>query len=249
MVTAETQELLQSLPGTLLSDEDFFPTEPRSIEDTGLSATLIESLICKFLSSVGSSSGRGVAEHLCLPFGVLEDLFQTLRTRQIVVHTGTAPLNDYYYSLTEQGSDRAQTYRDACAYVGPAPVPLMDYVLSVDAQTIRAEAPKRDQLLRAFADISVDPVLFDSLGPAVNSGAGLFLYGPPGNGKSTLAKRITMCFGQRIWIPQTLVDDGQIIKLYDAAYHEISRVAKARRGRDLRPHQTGRADFPHPAYP
>jgi predicted ATPase with chaperone activity len=63
-------------------------------------------------------------------------------------------------------------------------------------------------------------VLFDSLGPAVNSGAGLFLYGAPGNGKSTLARRITVCFGQQIWLPQTLIEDGQIIKLYDPVYHD-----------------------------
>jgi predicted ATPase with chaperone activity len=62
--------------------------------------------------------------------------------------------------------------------------------------------------------------LFETLGPAINSGAGLFLYGNPGNGKSTLARRITMCFGQHIWVPQALIEDGQIIKLYDTAYHE-----------------------------
>ena len=110
----------------------------------------------------------------------------------------------------------------ACAYVGPAPVPLISYVLSVEAQTIRAETPRRQQLEAAFSDISVEPQLFGSLGPAVNSGAGLFLYGPPGNGKSTLAKRITKCFGQAIWIPQVIVEDNQLIKLYDAAYHQAA---------------------------
>ncbi len=94
-------------------------------------------------------------------------------------------------------------------------------MLSVEAQTIRAEAPKRSQLSEAFSDICVDQHLFETLGPAINSGAGLFLYGSPGNGKSTLAKRITMCFGQHVWVPQALIEDGQIIKLYDSAYHEI----------------------------
>ena len=108
----------------------------------------------------------------------------------------------------------------ACGYIGPAPVPIKDYVVSVEAQTIRAEAPRREHLEKAFADISVDPGLFESLGPAVNSGAGMFLYGAPGNGKSTIARRITICFGQHIWIPQSLIEDGQIIKLYDSAYHD-----------------------------
>ena len=99
------------------------------------------------------------------------------------------------------------------------PVPLVDYILSTKAQTIRAESPKRRQLKQAFRDITIDEGLFESLGPAINSGAGLFLFGEPGNGKSTLARKITACFGQYIWIPQALYEDGNIIKLFDAAYH------------------------------
>ena len=96
----------------------------------------------------------------------------------------------------------------------------MNYVLSAEAQTIRAESPKAPQLRKAFDDISVDEALFESLGPAINSGAGLFLYGEPGNGKSTLAQRITQCFGHEIWIPHAIYEDGQIIKMFDAAYHQ-----------------------------
>ena len=220
MSTTETKERPSALLASLLSDETFRPSEPRTLEETGLSVSLVESLICKYLLQVGSSSGREVATQICLPFGILEGVLQALRTRQIISHTGAAMLNDYRYTLTEQGRTQAQAFQKACAYVGPAPVPLVDYVNSVDAQTIRAEAPKRNQLTKAFRDISVDTSLFESLGPAINSGAGLFLYGYPGNGKSTLARRITMCFGQEIWIPQTLVEDGQLIKLYDAAYHQ-----------------------------
>jgi len=100
-------------------------------------------------------------------------------------------------------------------------------VLSVDAQTIRAEAPQREQLETAFADISIDSALFEDLGPAINSGAGLFLYGAPGNGKSTIARRITMCFGKHMWVPFTVTEDGQIIKVYDAAYHHAVQEDKA----------------------
>jgi len=218
-MSTTTTEPHEGLLAALMAEEGFRPEAPRSIEETGLSTSFIESMIVKHLTIVGTSSGRGIAKHVCLPFGILEALFQTLRTRQILMHTGAAPLNDYNYSLTEQGRQRAQAATAACAYVGAAPVPLIDYVLSVDAQTIRAEAPKRQQLAKAFADISINPNLFEDLGPAVNSGAGLFLYGAPGNGKSTLARRITSCFGQHIWIPQTLIEDGQLIKLFDAAYH------------------------------
>lgn len=220
MTATTVQDTRESLLATLLSDETFRPAEPHSLQEAGIPASLVESLICKYLTVAGVSSGRQIANQLCLPFGILESVFHDLRTRQVIVHTGSAALGDYSYSLTEQGRVRAQTYLEACAYVGPAPVTLPDYVLSAQAQTIRAEAAKRPQLTKAFSDISIKPELFESLGPAVNSGAGLFLYGSPGNGKSTLARRITMCFGQHIWIPRTLIEDGQLIKFFDSAYHE-----------------------------
>lgn len=219
--TEATSAPAGSILASLLSDQRFWPTVPRSLEDTGLAGSLVESLIVKHLAVVGTATGSSIAEHLCLPFAVLEDLYRTLRARQVLCHTGSAPLNDYCYALTEQGRERAQAYTEACAYVGPAPVPLLDYVLSVEAQTIRAEAPKRSQLEQAFADISIRADLFASLGPAINSGAGLFLYGAPGNGKSTIARRITICFGQHVLIPRTVVDDNQLIKLFDPAYHEV----------------------------
>ena len=107
----------------------------------------------------------------------------------------------------------------ACAYVGPAPVPLMDYVLSAEAQTIRFESPKRSDLQNAFKDISINETLFESLGPAINSGAGLFLTANRGMGKSTLAQRITQCFGHEIWVPHAIFEDGPNHQFFDAAYH------------------------------
>lgn len=145
----------------------------------------------------------------------------------MLVHQGQAALNDYCYALTEQGAGRARSAMQACAYVGPVPVPLEEYNVSVDAQTIRAEPARREQLIAAFRGISIEPELLDLLGPAVNSGAGLVLYGAPGNGKTTLAKRIPHCFGQHIWPPQTIFVDGQFIKLYDAARHEAVEESEA----------------------
>jgi predicted ATPase with chaperone activity len=210
-----------SLLAKLLADDStFHPAEPRTIEETGLTASSIDALILKYLMLIGSGTGRKISETICLPFGLLEPLFQSMRQRQLIVYSGNTSLNDYMYTLTDQGRARAKSYMDACAYVGPAPVPLPDYINSVDAQTIRAEAPKRKQLEKAFADITVEADMFETLGPAVNSGAGLFLYGAPGNGKTTLAKRITACYGSEIWIPHALFEDGQYIKLFDAAFHE-----------------------------
>ena len=219
MSVGNAAALHEQLLATILSEESFRPIEPRSIEDTGLPSSLVESLVFKYLSIIGQSSGRGIADKICLPFGVLEKTLHALRSRQLIVHSGSAPLNDYYYNLTELGRDRAQAALNASGYVGPAPVPLKDYVLSAEAQTIRAEAPRREQLVEAFADISVDQALFETLGPAINSGAGLFLYGAPGNGKSTLATRVTICFGQHVWVPHAITEDGLIIKVFDAAFH------------------------------
>lgn len=219
-LTAHHDDLLAAI----LSEEAYRPAEPTTIQETGVPASLIESLVIKRLLVVGTLTGRKLAEDVCLPFRILEDVFQSLRTRQLIVHRGSAPFNDYSYALTEHGHVQAQQAMQQCAYVGPAPVPLLDYVLAAEAQTIRAESPKKYELKQAFADISVDEQLFEMLGPAINSGAGLFLYGEPGNGKSTLAKRVTMCFGQKIWIPHALYDDGQIIKLFDGALHEPDRA-------------------------
>jgi predicted ATPase with chaperone activity len=213
---ADASDLIASL----LGKTGYEPDEPRTLEQAGLSELLVDALICKQVKALGTASGRSLAEHICLPFGIVEERFQVLRSRQILTHRGGAPLNDYIYTLTEQGREHAQRLHEHCAYVGAAPVPLSDYVNAVDAQTITAEAPQREQLENAFHDISVNSSMFTRLGPAVNSGAGLFLYGAPGNGKTTLAERITLCFGQEVWVPRALITDDEIIKLYDPAYHK-----------------------------
>ena len=211
--------LVSGLLDEFLSDEVFRPKEPQSLSDTGISVTVVEGLICKYLLQVGTRSGRALADAICLPFGVVEPIIQSLRTRQLLVHVGSAQLNDYIYSLTDQGRTRAQQEMRSSAYTGPVPVLLEDYITSVDAQSIRVESPRREELVAAFEGLCVDDAMIEALGPAVNSGAGLFLYGPPGNGKTTLARRLTGCFGQHVWVPHTIFVDGQFIKFYDATYH------------------------------
>jgi predicted ATPase with chaperone activity len=213
----------------LLAGEVFQPTQPRTLDEAGLSESLVESLLCKRLLSVGRESGRGLAEHVCLSYGLIEDLLQRLRSRQLIAHRGAAALNDYSYALTDQGREVAQHMLETCAYMGAAPVPLTDYINAVEAQTILAETPKRQQLEEAFQDISVPRELFARLGPAISSGTGLFLYGAPGNGKTTLAERITRCFGQEIWVPRVILVDGELIKFYDPAYHVVAASGPQRR--------------------
>ena len=219
-VSPETLDISDSLLASLLSDENFCPTEPAPIEETGWARNSSSSRSASIWPCSARTRAVPSPTTSACRFNVVEPLLGTLRTNQIVVHAGSAPFNDYYYSLTAQGRTRAMSFLEACGYVGPAPVPLVDYVISVEAQSITAEAPGPEKLAEAVRGISVDPGLFESLGPAINSGAGMFLYGAPGNGKSTLAKRITLCFGQEIWIPHALYEDGQIIKFYDSAYHK-----------------------------
>ncbi len=205
----ETQTVDPSLLGSLLTDDTFWPTEPRDLQETGLTESFIDSLLLKTISVGGTVSGRNCAERCGLPFRVIEPMLDVLRTRKLITHVKPAPFNDYYYSLTEEGVRRAHGFMQQCAYVGPAPVPLSDYVLSVEAQAAGLEPIDRDQLARALSKISHDEELLDQLGPAINSNTGLFLFGPPGNGKTTIARNLTRCLGQEIWIPNAILGRWQ----------------------------------------
>ena len=222
MASVDSSPIANSLLGDLLGEEAFCPREPETFAETGVTPVFVEELVLKLLLQVASLSGRDISRRVCLPFGLVEPLLNDLRSRQHLVHEGQAPLNDYRYALTDQGRSRAITAMKTCGYTGATPVPLDEYVLSVEAQTIRHDAVNREQMMDAFSDISIPESLFDLVGPAINSGAGLFLYGAPGNGKSTLAKRITRCFGRHIWLPRAIIEDGQIIKLFDGAIHEFA---------------------------
>jgi predicted ATPase with chaperone activity len=222
--TASLQVQAGNLPG-ILHEDHFWPAEPTSLEDAGLSASLVESLLCQVLQAVGTQSGRKLSEAIGLPFAVIEQQLGNLRARQIVAHARSAPFNDYYYALTDNGQKRALQHQQSFRYSGPAPVPLADYLLSVEAQANQYVPIERQQLLESLQHISFEPAWLDFLGPAVNSNGGIFLYGPPGNGKSTLAKCLTVLRGESVWIPHAIIDDGMIIKLFDAAYHRPKSAA------------------------
>ncbi len=196
---------------------------PRPVADftaAGLNPAQVESLVLKLLLVVGQTTGREVAEYLSLPFGAFPDFLRQLKGRQILAYVNAATAGDYVCQLTDYGRSRAVAYFEECQYVGPAPVPFADYKEAVAAQTIANEHPKDSDLRRAFADLLLSDEMFRTLGPAINSGRGLFLYGYPGNGKSSIAERITRCFGSTVWIPRVIDVEGQIIKLFDPANHE-----------------------------
>jgi DNA-binding PadR family transcriptional regulator len=202
------------------SADEFVPIDPPTIRDAGLTDSEVEALILKYLLSRGDCTGREVSDQIKLPFILLEPLLRQLKYDQLLVYRGSAPMNDYVYQLTDVGRERARRFMDHCTYFGSAPVSLMDYIIGVKAQSLEKQHPSADDLKRAFEDILVSDRMLRRLGPAINSGRGLFLYGSAGNGKTTIAERITRAFGQYIWMPRAIGIDGEIVRLFDPVSHE-----------------------------
>ena len=171
-------------------DAPFFPFEPETIAQTGLPETLVEALVCKYLFSVGEAMGRKIERDLALPSKPVQDVLVSLKKDQQIFYKDQA-MGDFKYALSDGGRARARRFLEESMYVGPAPVPLEDYIYSVSAQSITIEHPDEAAVHKAFSDIVLAEEILDRLGPAINSGRGLFLYGYPGNGKTTIAERIT----------------------------------------------------------
>ena len=202
------------------SDDSFLPPEPKSFEEAGLTATQIEELIMKCLLARGDAEGRQVAEQIKIPFALVDQLLRQLKQEQMVIYRDQAQVNDYRYQLTDHGRERARRYANDCSYYGAAPVSLRAYVESVKAQSLTQLNPTQTDLQRAFADLLINQKMFEKLGPAINSGRGMFLFGYSGNGKTSIAERITKCFGDHIWMPRAIGVDGEIIRVFDPNHHE-----------------------------
>lgn len=214
--------------GTLTGnrEEPFVPTAPGSLEEVGLTDSMVEQLIAKFLLSAGEATGRMIAEQVRLPFLLVEPVLNRLKYEQQTAYRGSNSVNDYIHVLTDLGRSRAKQYNTLSTYFGAAPVMLEHYVDSVKAQSVETQNPKREQLLHAFRDLLIDRRMLSKLGPAVNSGRGMFLYGYPGNGKTSIAERITAAFGTHIWIPRALMIDGEILRVFDPLMHTQASDSK-----------------------
>ncbi len=211
---------LASSAGAPTPPAPFVPKMPANFDEAGLDTGIVESLILKYLAGTGSASGGRIADELCLPPKALIEVLTELKQQQIVVYVGSAQMGDFTYTLTDSGRDRARRFMLESMYVGPAPVPINQYLAAVSAQTITGMHPVEEDLKHAFSDLLISQEMFETLGPAINSGRGMFLYGFAGNGKTSIAERITKCFGDEIYIPKCLIADGFIIKLFDEASHE-----------------------------
>ncbi len=201
-------------------DEPWRPKEPRDLEEACVSETLVEGLILRYLLSAGEAEGRGIANQTKLPFRIIERLLASLKADHHIALKSATVTNDYVYTLTESGRRLGRQTTAECTYYGACPVTVADYVASVRQQSIEGQAPNREALKRSFADLLIDQSLFNKLGPAVSSGRGMFLFGYPGNGKTSIAERVTGAFGKYIWVPYSVVIDGAVMRVYDPMLHE-----------------------------
>ena len=198
---------------------EFFPRAPRNFKEAGTNDSQVESLVLKFLLAAGDCSGRDIADQLKLPFITLEPFLAQLKTDQLIGFIGQAAMNDYICRLTESGRDRARRYSASCTYYGACPVGIKDYIASIKAQSIEGQFPTKADLKKAFSDLLIAPHMLNKLGPAISSGRGMFLYGYPGNGKTSIAERVTRSFGKYIWVPRSVSAAGEIIRVFDPMNH------------------------------
>lgn len=202
------------------------PPPLNSIADTGLSRLNIADLILKVLYNGGDMFGHEISARMKLPFtGVLDSIIEWLKHEQLIDITGGGGIGEisYRYIITSKGVAKALEAMERTAYAGAAPVPLDDYVQSTYDQNQRTLSVNRDDMMRVTEKLIVSTDMLDKLGPAVNSGTSIFLYGPPGNGKTTLSEAVgRFILGDDMWIPYAIDVDGQVIQIFDGINHELS---------------------------
>jgi predicted ATPase with chaperone activity len=207
------------------TEGQFVPPPINKIEDTGLSSLWLQDLALKILYLQGYMSGFKMAEEMALPFaGVVEQVMEALKREKFVeVKSSQMGLGEgaYQYAITGAGISRAREALERSQYAGPAPVPVQTYNESVLAQRAARGSITNRNVRQAMANLVLSEKTFQRIGPAVNSGNSIFLYGPPGNGKTSVARAIgNMMLNESIYIPYAFYVDGQVVKLYDSVNHE-----------------------------
>lgn len=198
------------------------PSAPRTVEDTGLPASFLLELLLKVMETTRAETATSLADHLKLPGSVANSLMETAADRHLVEARGSAGLgtvSDMRYALTERGRSAAFEAMQRSEYVGPAPVPFERYQQQAQRQRISNEKVTLEDVRKAFEGLIVPTELVDRLGPAINSARALLMYGPPGNGKTSIAEAISRMFRQTIFVPHCFEVDGQVIKVYDPTVH------------------------------
>jgi MoxR-like ATPase len=198
----------------------FFPAASKTLQEAGLQDTEVAGLILKFLYHRRADTGFRISQQLGLRLPVIEGLLRQMKQDRFVVYKGSAAGGDYVYELTEIGLEQARGLSEQCTYFGAAPVPLRQYIASVKAQTLAAAKPSLARIREAFTDLTMSEELTSRVAQAIYAGRGMFLYGNAGNGKTSIASRITKAFGDAIWIPKSIGISGEIIRLYDPNKHK-----------------------------
>lgn len=195
---------------------------PQSIADTGLPASFIQDLALKVIYFAGEIAAHAVAEEMCLPHSnIVENVLTFLVKEEFCQITGAQGYSEraYRYTVTGKGSSKAQELLARNQYAGPAPVPLTTYIEAVHRQAIGSISVQQTSIRNSFDDIVISDAMLRRVGPAVNSARSIFLYGPPGNGKTTIAERMARLLGGSVYLPHAIYADGQIIRLYDQINH------------------------------
>ncbi|HLE22968.1 MAG TPA: ATP-binding protein [Anaerolineales bacterium] len=204
----------------------FFPSPISRVEDTGLSALWLQDLALKILYFRGYLTGFNVAEAMALPFaGLIDSVLESLKREKFVEVKTQVGFGEgsYQYAITGAGIARAREALERSQYAGPAPVPISVYNESIRRQS-RGRPTVHPRVMRqALADLVLSERTFNRIGPAVNSGTSIFFYGPPGNGKTSIARAIGgMILQEDMYIPFSIDIDGQVVKLYDTVNHVLT---------------------------
>jgi hypothetical protein len=204
------------------------PPPPQTMAETGLHPDTLAQLMLKTLIA-GEASGTQLAESLRLPYSVLDAMVQHARVEKLIEVRGASGAGSagYRYALTDLGRDRANTFLDINRYIGPAPVPLAQYNAYVRACMAARPVVDRPRLAGGFEHLVVNDAMYDLLGPAVNAGKSLFLYGAPGNGKTVVAEGIGRALGSDMHVPHAIDVDGQTITVFDPVNHVRAASAGA----------------------
>jgi predicted ATPase with chaperone activity len=199
------------------------PASPQTLEETGLGLDLITQLVLKSLHFAGELTGSELSRRLGLEFAVLMPALELLKAQQqcAIVGGGFVGGASYRYRITDAGRTRAALFLESSHYVGVAPVPLAQYQTYM--REYRRAVPRtasRDRVRKAFAHLVISDSVLDQLGPAINAGHSMFVYGPPGNGKTVISQAIHNLLEGSIAIPHALEVEGNIVRLFDPVNHE-----------------------------
>lgn len=198
------------------------PTPPRTLADTGLNTVLMRDILLKTMFRTNMDTVSGLSRLICLPIALTQELVDMGRSQRLIEAMGTLHANsggEMGYQLTDGGKARALDALTQSEYYGAMPVPLADYSVQMKKQSIRNIQLTRPQLMGAMGHLVLPPTLIDQLGPAVSSGRSILMYGPPGNGKSSISNGIRDAIGDRIYIPRAVEYAGQVIVVYDPIVH------------------------------